>query len=712
MDEHEQNQELSLEDILKEFSTQPEEPEVLEEAADQMPIAQEPPLEERLKGILQEADEEVKRFVPDTDKADPAIEGQTIRIDTKEVLQAAMRKKDSDGTATHSEPSEQEAPQPQPTEEVKDAPKPEQPIPEGAEPFTASWEPTYDAPMGEYVPPEPIVFRPRSRLHALKRKLIAGPEKRYYVLSDMGLGKLQAAVFLSILVVVLSFVAIGMHSLGMVREERMRLLVFGEVFAMMLSALLGSNRILDGFGSLFRGRFTPDTILGISFLVCIADGVLCLQEVRVPFCAAFCLQMTMSLCAEHQRRNTEMGQMDTLRKATRLNRVAKAPDCFEGRPGFYVTDGEVEDFMDVYNQTTTPERMLSWYCLLAFLATAAIAAVAGVSKGLSVGLQTWSAAILAAMPVTTFICQSRPAALLQRRLHKLGAVLCGWKGIREMSRSAAFPLADTVLFPAGSMKINGVKFYSHREPDQVVAYAAAVLECTGNALTPLFAHLLDSRNGIHYKTEAYRSYENGGVGGEVCGESVLLGTAAFLQQMGVDIPEGTRVNQAVYAAVDGELCGVFALSFGKLRGVAAGLGSLCGYRGLTPVMASDNFLLTEGFIRSKFNVNTRRLAFPTEQARRKIADWAPTPEDSVPCALTTQDGLAPVAFAITGARALGNACNLGAVVHMLAGIAGMVMVLVLTMVGADTLLTPANLLLYHLVWAVPGILISEWTRRV
>ena len=297
-------------------------------------------------------------------------------------------------------------------------------------------------------------------------------------------------------------------------------------------------------------------------------------------------------------------------------------------------------------------------------------------------------------------------------MHKLGVVLCGWKGVKEMSGAAAVPLRDTDLFPAGSVKINGVKFYTHREPDQVVGYATAVMEQADNALTPLFVQLLESRNGLRYEIEEYRVYENGGLGAVVGGESVLLGSVSFLQEMGVEIPEGTKVHQAVYVAVDGELCGVFALAYGKLKGVAAGLGTLCGYRALTPVVTSDNFLLNEGFIRSKFGVNTRRIAFPTGDARQTAANWVPDTENGIPCALTTQEGLAPTAYAITGARALRTACNLGLAVHMLAGIAGMVMVLVLTMVGADTLLTPLNLLLLHLVWAVPGLLISGWTRHI
>lgn len=756
MDEKENlDLELNLEDILREFgSADPLDEEILEEAASEMPIAQELPLEERLKVFLEPEtpaqpemedlpeDEDVKEYIPSEKKP---VTTNTIRIDPADLKSADKDRPVPTGETQRFDPITQEQAQvptggtirfepltgkekPEATKEgtIRFSPVGEEetgveepaqePVGEdssgGAEPFGDRWEPQYEQPIGEYVPPEPIVFRPRSRLHDLKRKLVAGPERRYYALAEQGLGKLQAAIFLSVLVVILAFVAIGLHTAGMVQENRMRLLVFGELFAMMLSALLASQRLVDGLAGLLKLKFTPDTMLALAFGVCIADGVVCLQEVRVPFCAAFCLMVTCSLWAEYQRRNVEMGQMDTLRKAVRLSRVAKAPDCYEGRPGFYTWDGDVEDFMDTYTQPTTPDRIISIYCLTAFLGSAAIAGVAGFTKGLSVGLQTWSAAILAAVPMTMFVCQTRPMAVLERRLHKLGVVLCGWQGVKEMSGAAVIALSDTDLFPAGSVKINGVKFYTHREPDQVIGYATAVMDYADNALTPLFLQLQESRNAIRYEAEEYRTYENGGLGAVVNGEAVLLGTVSFLQEMGVEIPEGTKVNQAVYVAVDGELCGVFALAYGKLKGVAAGLGTLCGYRGLTPVITSDNFLLSEGFIRSKFGVNTRRIAFPAGEARQAVANWIPNMENSIPCALTTQEGLASTAYAITGARALRTACNLGMVVHMLAGLAGMVMVLVLTMVGADSLLTPLNLLFLHLVWAVPGLLVSSWTRHI
>lgn len=715
MDQKEKEFEFSLDDILKEFGSASREPElpVEEPAPVEAPQAES---DDQLDALVQEfraapvpeepAAEPTVRFAPIEVEPAPVSADTTIRLDPKAVAaQLAKEQPSVTGDTVRFEPIGQES--------AEDYGKIDPvPIPENAEPFSAGWEPQYEQPMGEYVPPEPIVFRPRSRLHELKRKLVAGPERRYYALAEEGLGKLQISIFLSVLVVILSVVSIGLYRMGLVQENRMRLLVFGELFAMVFSALLGSGRLLDGFAAIFKGKFTLDTLLTLTFLVCIADGVFCLQEVRVPFCAAFCLEMTMSLWAEYERKNTEMGQMDTLRKAIRLNRVAKAPDCFEGRPGFYVTQGEVEDFMEVYNRPSAPEKVMGVYALLAFLASGAIGLLAGLRGGVSAGLQTFSAAILAATPATIFVCQSRPMAVLERRLHRLGTVLCGWQGVKAMSGAAAIPLSDTDLFPAGSMKINGMKFYSGRDTDQTVAYTTALICAGGSGLAALFNQLLDSRNGQHYQVTAFRSYEKGGLGGEVNGESVLVGTLSFLQEMGVELPEGARVNQAVYAAVDGELCGVFALAFGKLKGVSAGLATLCGYRGLTPVLSCDNFLLSEGFIRGKFGVNTRRFAFPTLQERAALAGWNPDPEQSIACALSTQEGLAHTAFAITGARALRTCTWLGTVVHLIGGVVGLLIILALTFVQSAELLTPMNLLLFELIWAVPGLLITEWTRHL
>ena len=192
---------------------------------------------------------------------------------------------------------------------------------------------------------------------------------------------------------------------------------------------------------------------------------------------------------------------------------------------------------------------------------------------------------------------------------------------------------------------------------------------------------------------------------------MLLGTLKCLKEMGVEIPEGTSVNQAVYASIDGEFCGVFAVTYSRVRSSSSGLRTLCAYHGLRPVLTSGDFMLTEEFIRSRFGVSTRRVIFPQREAREEMAQLQAEETDPA-LAIITGKGFAPFAYAVTGARSLRTASWIGVAIHLTGGILGMAMMAVLAVLGAKDLLTPANVLLYELIWMIPGLLITEWTRSL
>ena len=673
---------IDLDEILKEFSP-----------GDAPVMADDPELEEAPEEHGQTMTEDTVRI--------ELPQRQSVRRD----LEDTIRLENIEQLAQETQKVTQETPQEPAAEPVQEAAS------EKAEPFSEKWQPEYEQPMGEYVPPQPIVFHPRSRLRELKRKLVAGPERRYYEINEMGFGKLQIAMFLCFLLVVLSAGATAMYAMGMVSAKRIKLMVFCQFFAMLASALLGSFQLMEGVADLFKGRFSLNTMLVFTFAACCVDGVLCLREQRIPCCAVFCLQVLMSMWNTYHRRGTEMAMMDTLRKAVHLDGIKLSDDYFDNCAGLLREEGKLEDFMDQYQKSTRPEKVFYWYGFIALLVSIGIAAIAYVLHGsISFSVQVLSVSLMAAIPVTSFITLSRPMAVLERRLHKLGTVLCGWRGVVGLSCRAVFPLTHEDLFPVGSCKLNGVKFYGSRDPDEVVAYCSALVTANGGGLVPLFDHLLSSRNGRHYTVESLRGY-NGGIGGEILGESVLMGNLNFLKEMGVEIPEGTSVSQAVYAAIDGELCGVFAVTYAKLRASATGLRTLCAYRGLRPVMVTGDFMLTEEFIRGKFSINTRRVCFPQGQVRRELAAVEADPEAPA-LALITSKGLAPYAYAITGARSLRTASWIGVVIHLLGGILGLAMMAALAVLGEGRLLTPSNLLLYELVWIIPGFLITEWTRSV
>lgn len=677
MDEKEL-QEFSLDDIIKEFSDTPAE----EQAAIAKALAAEP-----------ELPEEPKAEEPQEEPAPATVTDATIRLDAIPVTH---------GTVRNAQPIEDEEEE---TITVADQE-------EKTEPYSNEWEPEYEQPIAEYVPPKPIVFPRRSRLQELKRKLVSGPERAYYTLAEKGLGKLQFAAFFCGLITLISAVATVMFAFGLVPDTRLRLMVFSQFFVMLLSALLGCYQLLEGVTDLFRKRFSLNTLLVFTFILCCADGILCFKQLRVPCCAAFSLQMTMSLWSACQKRNTKLGQLDTMRKASRLDSIGMVENYYNESKGLLRGEGQVEHFMDTYEQPSGLEKVLSVYAISALGVSLALGIAAGVLyQSIGIGIQVAAVTALASMPASMLITLSRPAAVLERRLHALGAVICGWDGVEALSGKAVFPLAHEDLFPAGTVKMNGVKFFGKRQPDEIIAYAAALVSAEGGGLAPLFAHLLESRNGMHYTAEAFTAYEGGGIGALVNSDPVLAGSLAFLKEMGVEVPEGIRVNQAVCVAIEGELAGLFAITYEKDRSSAAGLATLCSYRDLRPVLVSDDFMVDAEFIRSKFSVSTKRLILPQTEERAQLQKQT-LPEEVPAAALITGDGLAPFAYAATGARTLKRAATVGVIVHLAGGTLGFLIMVILTLIGALHLLTPANMFLYELVWLLPGILISQWTRTI
>ena len=729
-------EDMLLESILQEFNDEEAVPAAEENAEEavqpavteetvafQMPVTEEtvafqPAVTEETVAFQMPVDEALAPAdIPELpDDAEPALSGDTVRIELPEQTEAWPAEVSGDTVRIELPEDDVRTDLPKSSEpgEVTGDTVSFAPITEDQlrqEPYADGWEPQYEQPMGEYIPPQPILFHPRSRLRELKRKLVAGPERRYYELSEMGYTRLQFAIFFCLLMTVLTAGATVAFSLGML-AERVKLVAFLQLFGMLIAALLGVYQLMDGVADLFKKRFTLNTLLVLSFFACIADGVFCLKAQRIPCCAAFTLQMTMSLWAAYHERSTEQGQMDTMRKATHLDSLVAMDNYHEGCTGILRGEGQVEDFMEHYNEPSSMEKATSLYALIASCVCIIGGVVAGVLKGsVEFGLQVVATALLAAVPGTYFVTASRPKAILEKRLHKVGTVLCGWSRAAKLTGKVAFPIGHEDLYPAGCTMLNGVKFYGDRDPDQVVAYATAVISADGGGLTPLFENLLTSRNGRIYEVENLRLYGGGGIGGEVCGEPVLVGMQDFLREMGVEIPSGTMVNHAVYVAVDGELCGLFAVSTTKTREATQGLSTLCSYRGLRPIMVSGDFMLTDDYVSESFGVNIRRLEFPEFEVRAELA--AKQAEADAPAiALVTHDGLSSYAYAVTGARALRTATILGTVIHMVGGILGLGVVITLALLGAAHVLIPVNMLLFQLIWMIPGLLVTEWTRAI
>ncbi len=579
-------------------------------------------------------------------------------------------------------------------------------VPDETKPFDVAEElPAQEAPEEM---PAPIKLR--TPFQIMRRKIVEGPERQYYALREQGTAKLQSVLFLSFLVAVVSVAASIFYALGRLPEDRLRLMIFGQLLMMLFSAFLGAYQLVDGLFLMFRRRFRPNTLLFFTFLACLVDGIFCLQKLRVPCCSVFCVQVVMSLWGTCMDRKTRTCRTDTMRSAKSISGIGLHDGYYDGVKGLVRCQGDVDHFMAFYGKEGPHEKLLGTYCFGALVASLVICVSVCAAYGVHSGIQVFAAAMMTAMPATMLITLERPAQLLERKFHKLGVVLCGWAGVKGLSGKACFPITHKDLFPEGTVKLNGVKFYGDLQPATVVSYAAAVVSRENGSLNPVFEQLKDSYNGESYELESFKNYA-GGIGGGVEGAVVLVGTLPMLKALDVEIPGDVRLAGGIGVAIDGVFSCLVAVNYEVSRPAAHGIRVLCSYSGLKPVLISDDFVLTGAFLKKKFGIHPKKLCRPDPEVRSELRDVQIDDQDPV-LALAMRPTLAAYGYTIVGARALHLATNLGVVIHILGGVLGLCAVAVLGLIGETALLTPVNLLLYQAVWLIPGILITEWTRVI
>ncbi|MBE6925810.1 MAG: hypothetical protein E7461_03095 [Ruminococcaceae bacterium] len=550
----------------------------------------------------------------------------------------------------------------------------------------------------------------RTPFQIMRRKIVEGPERQYYALREKGIAGIQTVILLSFLVAVLAIGTTVLYAMGYVPEDRLRLMIFSQLLLLLVSAFLGAFQLVEGLFDLGRLRFTPNTLLAFTFFVCLVDCALCLGALRVPCTAAFCIQVFMSLWSVAIQRKADTSRMDTMRGAKVLSGIGKKMNYDGDVTGFVRCDGDVDHLMDTYGEEETPHKVLGWYCFGALIAALVIGGVAVAMKGVALGVQVFSASLLVAMPATMFITVARPALLLERKFSKLGVVICGWKGAKGLACKARFPITGEDLFPADTVKLNGVKFYGEHVPAKVIGYAAAVAAREGGSLAPLLKELKESYNVETYEVESYKAYA-GGIGGGVEGAVVLIGTLPMLKAFNVDVPADIRLPGGIGIALDGKFSCLLAVNYVKSRMVAHGLRVLCGSRRVKPMLVTEDLVLSGTFLQSKFGIRPKKLLRPAPEERERLRKITVGKEDRV-MALCVRPSLPAYGYAIVGGRAYYHAVTYGMIIHILGGILGLGAMVALTLLGRTELLTPLNILLYQAIWMIPGYLITEWTRAL
>ena len=264
-----------------------------------------------------------------------------------------------------------------------------------------------------------------------------------------------------------------------------------------------------------------------------------------------------------------------------------------------------------------PVRSTGGFWLLLGALLCAVMASVGQGAG---GRFLWAASVCftAVSPWSALLAWGRPWRKLALRLSKVGAALAGWLGAASAPRDSRVVVTDLELFPPGYVTLNGFKVLGDFPRERVVSYTATLIRDSGCGLERPFYDLLRTQGGLYRKAEGLCCYEGGGLSAHIRGEQVLVGSAAFMKLMEIQLPPGLNVKSAVFCAIEGQLRGIFALNYDLPDTCFPAMDMLLREK-VGPVLATRDFNLIPAMLRQRFHLAADRMDFPPVERRRELS---------------------------------------------------------------------------------------------
>lgn len=477
-----------------------------------------------------------------------------------------------------------------------------------------------------------------------------------------------------------------------------------SILILLLSAALAVEVPVRGVLDLLHLRISMHTATVLVMILSLVHAFTTLSAETGNFCEAAAIVLMFQYRALLSGRS---GMYHTLRTVCAFENpmgIFDAPQLLPNTDSLRRDSANTEDFILHLTQTDRPQKILSIYATILLPLTLALACFFSIQTDTRF-LPLWLLLLLCTIPCAGAHAFTRPFRVLAKRLSDFGGALCGWHSASIFGGTHTIILRDEDLFPSAGISSNGMKLFNSYEAGRVTAYALAALEIAGSPLSDLFRSLLKNQPTRAYPVTDHRFYENSGVGIEIAGDIVLVGPLSFMKSMGVHMPSGTRVRQAIYVSINGELAGIFAIKYKPNSSTRAGLKDVLANRNFSVVLATRDFLISPELIAAKYELPTDTMVYPVYPERIRLSETDPN-EANAQGALIAKDTFGAFATTVAAGRTLRITARAALCMSVVASLLGFIVCILLMVWSATDAVTPLHITTFQFLWSAMTAFVS------
>lgn len=506
-----------------------------------------------------------------------------------------------------------------------------------------------------------------------------------------------------VLCVLMAYISYGLPVPGALADVGVKSAV---CLIMMISVMFcGLDIITTGIMSIVRFKLHASALIVVSCLLCMIDAFLSAASVSekvVPFCVIPAMTIAFTLLGSVMNARSNKIILNTA-AASKHPYVVTAESELSGGDITLVKGRKPIDGIVRRTEEDGPDEsvfgVLTPYFVVAALVLSIIAAV--ISKSFSSFAHILSGIFVCAAPIAMLLTFPLPFFISIKSLIRSGSTIAGWSGLYDIGKAKHLIVTDGDLFPKGCVKISRTRVFAGMEPERIISFAGSIISASGSAMVHPFTELMRKAGGGLMPVEAFSVHESGGLTAMIDGEDVYCGNAAFMRLMGVILPEKYVLNNGVYIAVAGVICGVFEMEYIASDAVKSALEELVG-SDRHAIFAVRDFNITPSMLSVKFDMPTDGFDFPPYSERYAISGAEPS-EASKPAALISREGLSALVSLADHGKMLFSRIRLSVMLSVVSAVIGMLVMFILSLSALPSVVTALS---YLLAWLLITVILG------
>ena len=483
------------------------------------------------------------------------------------------------------------------------------------------------------------------------------------------------------------------------------------IIFMLVVMMLCAEIIIKGAFDLARGVPNIETLLLFSCAFSLISGIITVfsgSSDVLAYCAVSSLSLTFAAFGER----FNLGAItDTLKTATASSEPYGVQAEYNKEIDKSIlkkvnnrTDGFYTNLVQP-DITETAYRFATPILLIAALVLSVFTVI--IKGGGANFFHILSSLLAAAAPFSAFMAFSVPFSMVAKSIRKSGAALAGWGGADDVCFTDGASVTDEDLFPPGTLSLGGMKLFDGASPEKAIRYTSSLIIASGSGLARVFSDVLKAQEMSLIKVDDFICYE-AGVSALIRGERVMTGSAAFMDLLGIRIPDELSLNNAVFTAINNKLTAMFAVEYTPANSVQSALISILKWR-IKLFFAVRDFNVTPSMLEHKFRVSLEDFEYPQARDSYSISDSF-SAKDGRMAAVLTREGFGPFAEAVTGAMLLKTAALFATGVSVFSAALGVIIMFYMCWTGSFVSARPGNLILFMLAMFAIALIVCYYVK--